>query len=467
MAETTEEALRSRLPWWPLWGACGVAALAVLAHGVALPAVPLRLESETGAAAAICAAAAIALGTVAARRRRPRGPYTTLGRRASFPWTDVRIGQDERLRHVHCLGPSGSGKTCSILAPMLVQDLTSGAGVTVIEIQGGELCSSARSWAERLGRPVIEWEPGNPESACWNPLRDRSPAAADRLVYALQRVAGGPPTADYYAAVGGKILHHAVAAFANAGEPLDLERLRRFLTDPAFRQTVMARVGDPDILGYFRTVFDAWKADERLRNLQGVQSHLDALLAQPFVRRALCPPPGAPEIDLGRCLRDGAVLLVRLPIGDMLRLAEALGAFLLTSLQAAVYARASGEPPHFLYLDEFQHFCGPGFGEFLGSAQGYKVGTVLAHQNLAQLRQAGGTALEETVLSHAQTTVLLRCDGPDAEAMAPLLPALGGRRWHPAELSELPFGLGVARLAGGRRARTHFVRLRYVGGQGR
>ncbi len=465
MAETSEEVLRGRLPWWPLWGAGGIALLGALARDVALPAAPVHV-GEAGALVAACAGAAVAVGALAARRR-PKGPRTTLGRRASFPWTQVRVGQEERLRHVHCVGPSGSGKTSSLLAPMLVQDLTSGAGVTVIEIQGSELCSTARGWAERLGRRVIAWEPGSPESGCWNPLRDRSAAAAERLVQALRRTAGAESGGDYYEAVGGNILHHAVAAFAAAAEPLDLCRLRAFLTEGAFRHTVMARVGDPAVLAYFRTVFDAWQPEERVRHLQAVQSHLDALLAQPFVRRALCPPAGATEVDLGRCLRDGAVLLVRLPMGDMLRLAEALGTLLLSGMQAAVYGRGAGEPPHFIYLNEFQHFCGPGFGEFLGLAGGHRVGAVLAHQNLAQLRQAGGTALEETVLRNASTTVLLRCDAPDAEALAPWLPARGRRRWQPHELSELPFGIAVARLSEGKRPQAQVVRLGYIGGRGR
>ena len=465
MADTSEGVLRGRLPWWPLWGAGGVALLGALARDVAIPAAPMHLW-EGGALAAACAGAAVTLGAVAGRRH-PMGPYTTLGRRASFPWTQLRIGQNERLRHVHCLGPTGSGKTSSILAPMLVQDLTSGAGITVIEIQGSELGSTARAWAERLGRRVISWEPGHPESGCWNPLRDRSAVAAERLIQALRRAAGEKSTGDYYEAVGGNILRHAVAAFAAANEPLDLCRLRAFLTEPPFRHSVMARVGDPAVLAYFRSVFDAWNPEEQARNLQGVRGHLDALLAPPFVRRALCPPAGAVEVDLGRCLRDGAVLLVRLPLSDMLRLAEVLGTLLLSGLQAAVSARAAEEPPHFLYLDEFQHFCGPGFGEFLALAGGRGVGLVLAHQNLAQLRHAGGTALEGAVLSHASTTVLLRCDAPDAETLAPWLPPRGRRAWHPHDLSELPFGIGVARVSAGRRPRAHFVRLGYVGGQRR
>ena len=134
---------------------------------------------------------------------------------------------------------------------------------------------------------------------------------------------------------------------------------------------------------------------------------------------------------------------------------------LLAALQSAMYARPAGGPTHFFYLDEFQHFARPDLVEFLSKAPAYNVGAVLANQNLAQLRQAGGQALQETVAANAGTTVLLRCDTPDAEAFADRLPAHHGRAWTPGALASLPFGVGVAHTqGGGGLPRTHLLRLR-------
>ena len=122
---------------------------------------------------------------------------------------------------------------------------------------------------------------------------------------------------------------------------------------------------------------------------------------------------------------------------------------MLAALQSAMYARPAGGPTHFFYLDEFQHFARPDLVEFLSKAPAYNVGAVLANQNLAQLRQASGQALQETVAANAGTTVLLRCDTPDAEAFADRLPAHHGRAWTPGALASLPFGVGVAHTQGG------------------
>ena len=442
--------------WWPLWAA-GCLALA-LAWG-------WRHPLWGGLAAACCTVTA---GLLAATLFAPSGPGTRVGRLAGFPWTPVRLTTDERLRHVHCLGPSGSGKTTSVLTPLLAQDVAAGHGITVIEIKGGDLCRHARAAAARAGRTVLTWDPGAAGGMGWNPLADPSPATAERLVYALQRTGGPPaPASDYYAAVGAAVVRHAVGAFASAGLPLDLLGLRGFLVDPQARQRVLREADDPFVREYFLTVFEAWRPDERLRNVQGLLNHLDSLLVHAPVRQALCPEPDAPTLDLGRCLSDGEILLVTLPIGGMLRLAEVLGHLLLSALQANVYARPAATPCHFIYLDEFQHFAGPGFAEFLALCRGFGVGTVLAHQNLGQLRALGGPALAETVLANTRTTVILRCDAPDAAPLASRLPARqGSRPWETRELATLAFGQAILARSGRRgRPSAGRVRLSYAGAE--
>ena len=444
--------------WMPVWVAGGAVLTAALA-AAALRSAGLPPPIATGAVAAM---AAVGLG-MTIHHRRKAGPWTRVGRRTAFPWDTVRLNAEDRLRHLHCIGPSGSGKTTAVLAPLLAQDVTAGSGVTVLELKGGELCSTARHFAAAAGRTVLQWDPANPDSACWNPLAHPGPEAGERLLFALQRANGHASAAsEYYAAVGGAVIRHSIQAFTAAGAPLDLARLRSFLLEAPARQVILRQVTDTDTLAYFHHVFDAWRPDERLRNVQALTSAIDTLLVHPFVRRSLCPPPDAPQIDLDRCLREGAILLVTLPLGGMLRQATALGAFLLATLQAATYARQEGGPLHYIYLDEFQQFAGPGFGDFLALARSHRVGVVLAHQNLAQLRQAGGGALEETVLANARTTVLLRCDGPDAHAFSAWLPPRGGRPWRPEDLTGLPFGSAVVRTAAGRNLpRADVVRMRY------
>jgi hypothetical protein len=362
-----------------------------------------------------------------------------LGRTAALPWRPVRLPPEQRFRHLLCIGPSGSGKTRSVLLPLLRQDLRGGAGVIVLEPKDGELAEAVRAACRARGRPWREFAPGAAAGEAWNPLQGDPVAAAERTAYALGRLQGADraPTsagAAYYDAVGQSVLRHAVYALKLAlGEAATLADLRDFLRDATFRAGVLARCDDRDVHRFFAGTFSAWRPDERARNLAGLTSGLDQVLAHPDLRRSLQPEPGR-GIDLAEVLAEGQVLVVTLPTGALLRAGDAIGAFLLAALTAAALTRPAGRrPPVFLYVDEFQRFATPGFADFLAMARGFRVGAVLAHQNLAQLRAAGGPALEETVLANCRTRVVLACDAPDAAALAPAL------RTRPERLQRLPF----------------------------
>ena len=386
----------------------------------------------------------------------PKPGDVVLGRRLGFPWRPVRVGHDDRFRHMLCIGPSGTGKTLTVLAPLLRQDLQSGAGVIVVEPKDGELAGICRDFCRARGRAYREIAPLDLAGEPWNALQGSAPAVAERTLFALGRLQGGdraPASAGaaYYDALGQSVLRHAVYAIKGAlGDQATLADLQAILSDANARAQILARCDDAEVHRFFAGTFAAWRPDERARNLAGILNSLDMLLAHPDLRRTLTPPPET-GIRLPQVLAEGGALLVTLPSGELLRAGEALGAFFLAALTAAVFARpASPRPPVFLYVDEFQRFATPGFADFLAMARGYRVGAVLAHQNLAQLRVAGGQPLVETVLANTRTRIVLACDAPDAAALAPAL------RCPPERLQTLPFRSAACLLPGGR---TRFVRL--------
>lgn len=374
-----------------------------------------------------------------------------LGRAAAFPWQPLRLRQEDRFRHVQCIGPSGTGKTRTVLAPLVRQDLASGTAVVVLEPKDGELAEICRALCRRSGRPWQEIAPLSMSGESWNALEGTPAAAAERTLFALGRMLGngergaGSAGAAYYDALGQTLIRHAVYAVkAGRGTAANLGDLREFLRDATARMRILARCDDDEVHRFFAGPFAAWRADERARNLAGPLNALDMLLTHPGLRRTLCPDAGA-GIDLQKVLAEGGVLLVSLPSGELLRAGDALGAFFLAAFTAATFHRpAEARPPVFLYVDEFQRFATPGFADFLAMARSFRVGAVLAHQNLAQLRAAGGQNLEETVLANARTRLVLACDAPDAAALAPAL------RCRPERLQTLPFRTAAALLPGGR-----------------
>src|SRR4029077_5433264 len=69
-----------------------------------------------------------------------------------------------------------------------------------------------------------------------------------------------------------------------------------------------------------------------------------------------------------------------------------------------------------LYLDEFHHFITPSMAEILSGARKYRVGLVLAHQELRQLERDSEVA--SAVMSNPYTRVCFRVGDDDARQLA-------------------------------------------------
>lgn len=395
-------------------------------------------------------------GPAAAEAPARRLRAAILGWQRSFPGLPYRLPRRDRLQGVRCVGQGAGARVSGVLAPLLRHDVSTGAGATVIELRGGGLAGPARGAADRAGRAVLEWEPGNPDSACWNPLARPTPAAAERLEQALRRL-GGHAAPGQAAAPRGPdpLLRHAVAAVASSGRVPDLLALQRFLEASPSRQAELA-MGDAAAARYFRDVCRRWSADRREGRLGAFLGPLAVLLGQPLLRRALCPGDGAPVIDLPACLREGRVLLATLPPGGPSGVGEALGGLLLAAFQAAAYGRGPGAPFHALYVDDPERLSGGRLDGFVRAAGSVGIGAVCGAEGLDRHGGAGD------VLGAWGTAVVVRCGPADARALAPALPARGRRTWVPADLSGLPYGCGLA-YRSGRRPWIRVLRLPAAG----
>lgn len=399
-----------------------------------------------------------------------------IGRRRDLTRAPVEIALRERFLHVHVLGPTGSGKTSSVLLPLLAQDLARPRiGVTVIDPKG-DLYREALRRCERLGREPQRFAPHEPQTLRLNPLVGEREPVAEGVAYALGRAFQG--SHPFYDTLAQGIVRAAVLALKEVrGDRTDLLELARFLGDDGFRVEILSRSEDPVVRGYFRDQVQRWSAQERTRNLAGIQSQLLGLLANPDLRRCLTGPPG---LDLDRALGSAGVVLCHLPVDRLGAGAQLAGAFFLMQWQLAVFRRGSIRPPQFLYADEFQGYATAAFGEFLAQGRSFEAGAVLSHQHLGQLDRD----LRQAVLANARNRVLL--GGLSGEDIATLADTLGHEpawqevfdgqggvrsrtrverpRMRPTDLRELPRGEAVCQVVqNGRLMPPRYVRLPRAG----
>ncbi len=364
----------------------------------------------------LCAAA---VGSMALIMARPGDANTLLGRRLGWLWP-VRLTTEDRFLHCHVLGPTGSGKSSSVLMPLAAQDIRMGHGLVLMDPKG-DLADAAYRVARESGRRIIRVNPAEPSCPHYNPLDGPASQVAEGIAWCLDQLSdGGHP---YYRVAARIMLLHSVRAIKAANPAdADLGTLLTFLRDDRIQKQIVQASGDQAAQQYFREQW-ARRSGSSREDRQGLVNRLELLWANPDVRRVLT---GVGDFTWKEVLDDRWVVLCTLPLAELGATARALGSLLWHGLAQAAYGRnpAHDNPPAFLYLDEFHQWVSEDLSDFLALARGYRVGLVLAHQDMGQL----SPALAEAVTANARQRIILGGTAADdidrfLHQAAPYLPA--------------------------------------------
>jgi len=331
---------------------------------------------------------------------------------------EIRVEPKALLEHAHVLGPTGRGKS-TLLLNMTVEAIRAGMGGIVLD-PTGELTALtlARIPAERV-EDVDLLDLGDTSHPSALNLLASTPGEGDAHAHAICGIFArlfsrfwGPRTED--------ILRSALTTLLCGRDPAGpaptLADVLTLLSDPGERTRY--RASDPVALDMFWRQWQTLSEQARVQALAALSNKLRALLGNRQLRNMLCQP-AAP--DLTERINAGRWLLVSLPqtLGE--DAADLIGSVLLhRAWQAAQHLgplALSDRPPFLCLVDECHRFCHmpQGMATALAQARGYGVGMVLAHQNLAQLKDS---ELAEAVDANCQTKLCFGLGAADAKRMA-------------------------------------------------
>ncbi len=172
-----------------------------------------------------------------------------------------------------------------------------------------------------------------------------------------------------------------------------------------------------------------------------VTNKMNQFVLDPVMRNITCQRNST--VDFREALRNGSIVLVKIPRGRLTELdVRSLGMLLLGKLFEAALSRgedlrADRRPMH-LYIDEFQNFVTQTAGQMMAEARKYGLRMTLANQTLSQLDEQ----LRHMVLGNAGNLLSFRLGPMDAKILAPLYePSLTSR-----DLQSLPNFHAAARL---------------------
>lgn len=321
------------------------------------------------------------------------------------------IRQADRLFHTYAIGQTGTGKS-TLLANLALQDAKAGRGFCLIEPHG----DLAGDLSNRIGFDQIYWDVADATSPFgYNPLARVSeplrPLVASGLIETLKR-----QWADAWGARMEHLLRYALLALL-AMPKADLRDVLLLFIDKSFRNQVIARVEDPQVLQFWKQEFPAMNYKTAIDGVAPIANKLGAFLAHPVVRQALCEPET--PLRFRRLMDDQSQVIINLSKGRLgADTANVVGGLVVSSLLHAAFSRydqpVEARTPFFLYIDEFHAFSTSALTSMLAEVRKYGLGLVLAHQHIGQV----DVELFEAIVGNVGTQIIFRVGARDAGLLA-------------------------------------------------
>src|SRR6266852_1020528 len=327
-------------------------------------------------------------------------------------------------------GGTGVGKSKGVLEPIgrAVLRMVEAADWSFLVIDGkggklGTLSDDLFTYAALLGLVPERDDYFNTHTFAWVPgfnwlelIGEPTPATkAERLLEQLSVIFNMDGEYRPWWSEWGK---GALVPLIHAG--LTLTELLPFvsLSDPAFREAVLAGIGDPQLTAIWEEFRHAFKTPEQAKILGVVRTRAKEVLWNPLT--VALYGQARTSVDLVRLMDCGGVFLAKTGGGP--RFSATLGTFtakgILHQLLEAAAARRHGpdRKPCVAILDEFARFVSSDFEEILDTQRGYGVHVILAGQHTGQL---AGEELHvaESAMANAGLRFVARVMRRDAEAL--------------------------------------------------
>ena len=330
------------------------------------------------------------------------------------------ITQSERLMHLYAIGQTGTGKS-TLLSNLALQDAQVGRGFCLIDPHG----DIAQGLHDHLQIEHLYWDVADPNCPLgYNPLQSVSaqnrPLVASGLIETLKK-----QWPDSWGARMEHLLRYSALALLEQPQA-DLRDIMKLFLNKAFRGQVIEGLTDPQVRAFWKYEYPAMNYQSSADGVSPVANKIEAFLAHPTVRTALCEPEK--PLRFRKLMDDGAILIVNLAKGRLgTDMSNILGGLITSSLMQAAFTRhdtpEADRRPFFLYVDEFHNLTTQSFAGLLSEARKYGLGLTLAHQHFSQT----DTEVRDAILGNVGTMVVYRVGANDAPVFERLLPPFTAR----------------------------------------
>lgn len=372
----------------------------------------------------------------------------------------------EMSRYLHSLivGATGSGKTSTAILIRIVQDLIRLArgvklGIIVLEPKG-DLVKDVEKLAEKIGvdkSKIKVIDPTDKTSKIkMNPLAGPMDAAAAQWSGILDSLSGDQDpffkgqqaeVSNNYVLLGklryGEdfgFIQHLQPMYADARFLADIaEEVRKWIDKNLLNENLteeetfllnkynrICEYFENDVLDYKsdrdkegRTtprIYPSGKhagkqivENKKDKFITGAKKYVTDISMNSLLSNLLIAKGDDEILDIDKFLAEGGVLLINTALGELEELSIIFGQFVIRSIQSSVFRRPPNDVtkriPIFLNIDEFPLYINESFVRLLTLGRSYLVGTLIAIQNLAQLRSVK-EGYDQTIINNCSNKVV-------------------------------------------------------------
>ncbi|MBV5340747.1 MAG: type IV secretion system DNA-binding domain-containing protein [Deltaproteobacteria bacterium] len=340
---------------------------------------------------------------------------------------DIRISDDDRMRHTCILGQTGTGKS-TLLENMLIQDIEAGKGCCLLDPHGDLVQAVLNRYPMWRRDDLVLVDFQDPESIIpmnlihWNFEEDRDMIIDDLynwmdMTYDM-KTTGGPIFEQYFRA----FMRVLMGEISNGFFVPTITDFCRIFMDKKFRDFCMNEIKDPNVLAMIKQAKDATGDAAMTSVAPYVTSKLNRFELDTNLR--LITGQEQMRLNFKEIMDTGKVMLVNLGRGKFgetisgLLASQIVGRFR-TEAMRRIETRVEARRDFFLYVDEFQNIASDSFMSLMSEARKYRLGLVLANQYADQLKRgtSGNDTMLSAIMGNVATTISFRVGPTDAQLL--------------------------------------------------
>jgi hypothetical protein len=281
--------------------------------------------------------------------------------------TKIKIGRDDRRRHMYTIGQTGTGKS-ALLGELIKQDIKNGEGVCVIDPHGDLVEAALECVPKERADDVILFDPSNTQ------------------------------------------------------KPLDsgstLIEISKVLADADFRKYKLSKCQNYIVKNFWQKEAEKAGGEAALANMVPyITSKLTQFISNDTMRPIIGQQKSS--INFREIMDNRKIILVNLSKGKIGEMnAYLLGLVIVGKILVSSLSRTDipqeERKDFYLYIDEFQNFTTDSISTILSEARKYRLILNIAHQFLGQLPEE----IQKSVFGNVGTLISFRIGPEDAEFMA-------------------------------------------------